>query len=108
MANNAVQKYNANETPIIPKPKIADVRILKAKTIFEKQQPKHIITNRMNNYAFHQYNAEGLDKAYADEKRLYLDGENKTLFIAGTKSLNDWGDDLTLLPTHLTEFFNKV
>ena len=67
----------------------------------------------MANNAFHKYNADGLDKAYADDKGLYLDGENKTLFIAGTRhdtithAFEDIGDDLTLLPTNLTEISTR-
>ena len=34
-------------TPIIPKQRIADVRLLKDRTIFEKQQPKQITSPKM-------------------------------------------------------------
>ena len=97
---------------IIPKQKIADVRLPKTNTIFEKQQKPHI-SERMKMNAFHKYNADGLDKAYADDKGLFLDRDTKTLFIAGTKhdtiahAMEDIGDDVMLLPTNLTEYSTR-
>ena len=48
----------------------------------------------------HKQNVLGLDKAYASNSNLHLDGD--TLYIAGTKTLGDVWDDLKL-PFHKTQ-----
>ena len=44
----------------------------------------------------------GLEKAYASDNKIFVNGD--TMFVAGTQwnSLSDWWDDFTLIPIHQT------
>ena len=46
-----------------------------------------------------------MNKAYAFDTATYI--ENDTMYIAGTRNMRDWYDDITKLPFGLTKYANR-
>ena len=57
------------------------------------------------NIGFHKINEIGLNKAYKSNTSTHIDGD--TLYVAGTKNLKDWYDDITKLPFGLTKHADR-
>ena len=70
---------------------------------YNKQIPQVKNLGLQNN--FHYKNKLGLDKAYKSNTSTHIDGD--TMFIAGTKNLKDWYDDITKLPFGLTKHADR-
>ena len=54
---------------------------------------------------FHHTNKLGLAKAYASDSATHIDGD--TMYIAGTRNIRDWYDDITKLPFGLTRHAHR-
>ena len=54
---------------------------------------------------FHHTNKLGLSKAYASDSAIHIDGD--TMYIAGTRNIRDWYDDITKLPFGLTKHADR-
>ena len=66
---------------------------------YKKQTPSVKNIGLQNN--FHYNNKLGLDKAYASKSGTHV--ENDVMYIAGTRNMRDFYDDITKLPFGLTK-----
>ena len=69
-----------------------------------KQNTPHVKNVGFHNN-YHTKNKLGLDKAYASDTATYI--ENDIMYIAGTRNLRDWYDDITKLPFGLTKYAHR-
>lgn len=50
---------------------------------------------------------KGLDKAYSNPQNIHYDPENRTMYIAGSHTAQDWTDDFTLIPWGGTKYSER-